>query len=114
MPRPRVKRSATLSLVNALAASSHFYTPYVHNSPQPVIPNPGLTAFPQMFPSEDAPRYIPGGIALSVFCIGVASIAIVIKFALRHQNRKMQRLDDEGAAYTGSLEAIPKGYRFTL
>lgn len=67
-----------------------------------------------MFPSSSAPRYIPGGIALAVFSIGVASMALIIKATLWHQNRKMMGLDEAGEPYVGSLEAIPKGYRFTL
>ncbi|KAI5480783.1 Allantoate permease [Pseudohyphozyma bogoriensis] len=93
VPRPRMKRSVALSLVNALAAVSHFWTPY-------------------MFPSADGPRYLAGGAALSVFCVGVSVIAMVIKFALRQQNRKLEMLDREGKEYTGSLANIPRGYRF--
>jgi hypothetical protein len=85
-----------LFVVNAMANASHFFTPY-------------------MFPSTDGPRYIPGGAALAGFCIAVASCAIVIKFALRRENAKMEKFDEqEQFPYPGSLAGIPKGYRFGL
>lgn len=93
-----------------------------------------------MFPSGDGPRYVPGGIALAVFCGAVCmsasrypsssippaaltwpvptpppapAAATTIKFALRRENKKMDRMDAEGVTYAKSLEGIPKGYRFT-
>lgn len=65
-----------------------------------------------MFPSSDAPKYKAGGIALAVFCFATCGTALTIKFTLMHQNRKMDRLDAAGETYSGSLEGIPKGYRF--
>lgn len=65
-----------------------------------------------MFPSSDGPRYLPGGIALAVFCFATCGTALTIKYTLKHQNRKMERLDAKGETYSGSLEGIPKGYRF--
>ena len=93
IPRPRIKRAAALSLVNGLANASHFFSPY-------------------FFPESDAPKYIPGGSALAAFSFMVAVCAITIKYVLKGQNRKMDRLDAEDKAYTGSLEGVPKGYRF--
>lgn len=89
IPRPKVKRAAALSLVNGLANASHFFSPY-------------------FFTINDR----NGGIALAVFSILVSCTAITIKFTLKHQNRKMDRLDQENKPYTGSLEGVPKGYRF--
>jgi hypothetical protein len=65
-----------------------------------------------MFPDADSPRYTPGGIALAVFCLSTAGAAITIRFALKRENRKLEAMDRDGTAYTGSLAAIPKGYRF--
>lgn len=65
-----------------------------------------------MFPSADGPRFLPGGIALAIFCIAVAACAITIRFVLRGQNRKMDLLDEQDAPYTGGLEGLPRGYRF--
>ncbi|KAJ9094094.1 hypothetical protein QFC21_006195 [Naganishia friedmannii] len=91
IPRPKVKRAAALSLVNGLANASHFFSPY-------------------FFSGANSDRN--GGIALAVFSILVSCTAITIKFTLQAQNRKMERLDEEDKPYTGSLEGIPKGYRF--
>ncbi|KAI5480780.1 mfs transporter [Pseudohyphozyma bogoriensis] len=93
VPRPRIKRSAALSLVNSLANASHFWTPY-------------------MFPGTDAPKYVGGGAALAAFCLVVSSLALTIKFTLRRQNQKLEKFDREGLAYPGALATIPKGYRF--
>jgi hypothetical protein len=94
VPRPRIKRSAALSLVNGLGNASHFFTPY-------------------MFPSTDAPRYRSGGIALAVFCLGTVCTALTIKFVLKRSNRKMREMDEREEEYTGALEGIPKGYVFS-
>lgn len=53
-----------------------------------------------------------GGILLAVFSILVSCTAITIKYTLKNQNKKMDRLDAEEKPYTGSLEGVPKGYRF--
>lgn len=74
-------------------AVTHFYTPY-------------------FFISTEAPRYETGAILLAVFSGLVCVTAVVIRFALKHQNRKLDRLDAAKEPYTGSLEGIPKGYRF--
>lgn len=98
-----------------------------------------------MFPSSDGPRYVPGGIALAIFCLLVCmsasshsffclsfwkviqlrvksviffsvhapTAATTIKFTLRWQNKKMDQLDAQGKPYTGAIEGVPKGYRFT-
>lgn len=93
IPRPRIKRAAALSLVNGLANASHFFSPY-------------------FFLDSDAPRYINGGSTIAAFSFAVACGAISIKFVLKWQNRVMDRLDEEDKPYEGSLEGIPKGYRF--
>ncbi|ORY88487.1 major facilitator superfamily domain-containing protein [Leucosporidium creatinivorum] len=93
VPRPRAKRSGAFFLVNALASASHFFTPY-------------------MFPSADGPRFLPGGIALAVFCIATASVAITLRFVLRRQNKRLDLLDEQEAPYYGGLEGLPRGYRF--
>ncbi|KAJ9111496.1 hypothetical protein QFC22_006523 [Naganishia vaughanmartiniae] len=92
IPRPKVKRAAALSLVNGLANASHFFSPY--------------------FFSDKVHADRNGGIALAVFSILVSCTAMTIKFTLQAQNRKMDRLDEQDKPYTGSLEGIPKGYRF--
>jgi hypothetical protein len=65
-----------------------------------------------MFPSTDAPRYRGGGIALAVFCVATAGAALTIKTVLKRENEKMRKLDEDEQPYTGSLEGVPKGYRF--
>ncbi|WVR06119.1 hypothetical protein IAU60_003149 [Kwoniella sp. DSM 27419] len=93
IPRPRIKRSAALSLINGLGNASHFFTPY-------------------MFPSSDSPRYRSGGIALAVFCVATVCTALTIKYTLIRQNKKMREMDEADETYTGSLEGIPRGYVF--
>jgi hypothetical protein len=53
-----------------------------------------------------------GGILLAIFSIAVSCTAITIKYTLKWQNRVMEKLDTEEKPYTGSLEGVPKGYRF--
>jgi hypothetical protein len=96
IPRPKVKRAAALSLVNGLANASHFWSPYFFVSAS----------------GSQSQADRNGGIALAVFSILVSCTAITIKYTLQAQNRKLDRLDEEDKPYTGSLEGIPKGYRF--
>ncbi|KAG7531750.1 hypothetical protein FFLO_04119 [Filobasidium floriforme] len=93
IPRPRIKRAAALSLVNGLA-------------------NARMPLSPYFFLDSDAPKYINGGSTIAAFSFAVAAGAISIKFVLKWQNRVLDRLDEEDKPYEGSLEGIPKGYRF--
>jgi hypothetical protein len=67
---------------------------------------------PYFFLDSDAPKYINGGSTIAAFSFAVAAGAISIKFVLKWQNRVLDRLDEEDKPYEGSLEGIPKGYRF--
>jgi len=93
IPRPKVKRAAAIAIINGSANIGNLFTSYV-------------------FRDQDAPRYVPGGIALTMFCLGTCMCATALKFILKRENRKMDRCDAQDEPYTGSLEAIPKGYRY--
>jgi MFS family permease len=93
IPRPRVKRAAAIAIINGSANIGNLFTSYI-------------------FRDKDAPRYVPGGIALTMFCVGICCTALTLKLILKAQNRKMERLDAAGEPYTGSLAPIPKGYKF--
>lgn len=49
----------------------------------------------------------------SFFSVHAPTAATTIKFTLRWQNKKMDQLDAQGKPYTGAIEGVPKGYRFT-
>ena len=69
VPRTRTKRAVTYALVNMLGNVSNIYGSY-------------------FFPSQDAPQYVPGGIALSSFAFGGVVFAIILGLYLRHLNKK--------------------------
>lgn len=93
IPRPKVKRAAAIAIINGSANIGNLFSSYI-------------------FRDSDAPRYVPGGVALTAFCLGTCMTATALKFILKRENRKMALMDERDEPYTGSLEAIPKGYKF--
>lgn len=82
-------------MVNSLGNATHLYTSY-------------------LYPNSDKPRYITAGITLSIFCGLCAVVAIILRFWLRWENRK---LDKEEGFTTSDVEVLggrQKGFRYLL
>jgi MFS transporter, ACS family, DAL5 transporter family protein len=75
IPRTRTKRAITYALVNMLGNLSNIYGAY-------------------FFPSNDAPQYVSGGIALSAFALCGALGAAALGLYLRHLNKKAAKEED--------------------
>ncbi|CZR52322.1 probable permease of the major facilitator superfamily [Phialocephala subalpina] len=75
IPRTRTKRAITYALVNMLGNLSNIYGSY-------------------FFPSNTAPQYVAGGIALSSFAFGGICFAAVLGLYLRRENRKAAEAED--------------------
>ncbi|KAG4436142.1 hypothetical protein IFR05_008385 [Cadophora sp. M221] len=95
IPRPKSKRAAALAMVNSLANCTHLFTSY-------------------LYPNSAKPRYITAGITLSLFCGLCAATAMVLRFWLRWENRRMDKAE---AVRTGDEEVVggrEKGFRYLL
>ncbi|OMP87165.1 putative transporter [Diplodia seriata] len=94
IPRPRSKRAAALAMVNIMGNSTHLFTSY-------------------LYPDSDKPRYARAGITLALFCGlgGVSSIAL--RYWLRHENKKLDRLEGT-VGEDAENGARRKGFRYVL
>ncbi|EME45769.1 hypothetical protein DOTSEDRAFT_129161 [Dothistroma septosporum NZE10] len=75
-PRPLVKRSACVAIANMIGNTASAYGSY-------------------MYPSSAAPQYVPGGSANAVICLGVAALALGLRWAHQRENGKLERAEDE-------------------
>lgn len=71
-PRPRAKRAAAISIVNMLANASSVYGAFV-------------------WPSKDAPRYIPGGTTVIAASVVACIFALLIRLSLARENRRLEK-----------------------
>ena len=89
------KRAAALAMVNSLANCTHLFTSY-------------------LYPNSAKPRYVTAGITLSLFCGLCAVTAMLLRFWLRYENRKMDKAE---AVRTGDEEVVggrETGFRYLL
>ncbi|KAI3323979.1 allantoate permease [Xylariaceae sp. AK1471] len=96
-PRPLVKRSACISVANMIGNSANIYGSY-------------------MYPASDGPRYLPGGAATAVVAFLVAVLALVARFVLKRENKKLAErevFESDGRAVDNG-EAVVVGFRYIL
>ncbi|EOD44167.1 putative allantoate permease protein [Neofusicoccum parvum UCRNP2] len=94
IPRPRSKRAAALAMVNIMGNSTHLFTSY-------------------LYPDSDKPRYARAGITLALFC-GLGGVsAIALRYWLRHENRKLDRLEGTVGDDAENPNAR-KGFRYII
>ena len=92
LPRPRAKRAAALAIVNFMAAGvAHFYTSY-------------------MFPDSQKPRYYAGGGVMSGACLVCGGVAILMKYYLAAQNRKLEAEEARGVVGHGQVAGSKAGH----
>lgn len=93
-PRPMVKRSAAIAICNMIGNASSIYGSY-------------------MYQSSDGPRYIPGGIAVSVILVVMVAMAYAIRLILIHENKKIEKAEAENIDISGTNpEARGVGFRY--
>ncbi|OQO03926.1 hypothetical protein B0A48_10568 [Cryoendolithus antarcticus] len=85
-PRPLVKRSASVAIANMIANCASIYGAY-------------------MYPASAGPRYIPAGVALAVVSLLIGALAIGLRFVHKHENKKLDRLEQDDAAGFGGVAA---------
>lgn len=92
LPRPASKRAAALAIINLMAAGvAHFYTSYA-------------------FPDTQKPRYYGGGGMMSAACLICSGMALIIKYYLKTQNRKMEREEVEEGRVGGGIKGSKAGH----
>lgn len=87
-PRPLAKRAVVVAATGMFGNLSSIYGSY-------------------MYPATDGPMYVPAGVGLACVCCFCGGMAILIRFILRRENKKMERGD-----YTGSRAGLPEGFRY--
>jgi hypothetical protein len=97
-PRPLVKRSAALALINLTGNASSIYGSY-------------------MWPSSTGPRYIPGGSATAAILLIVAGLALTIRLLHARINKELEEAEssqDVRPAEMDKPDSPPAGFRYIL
>ncbi|RDL40764.1 uncharacterized protein BP5553_00743 [Venustampulla echinocandica] len=97
-PRPLVKRSGAIAVINLVGNSASIYGSY-------------------MWPSSTGPRYVPGGSATAGVSLLVILVALAIRIVHVKINKRLE--EDEGwegvpEAQTTSTETRPVGFRYMI
>ena len=87
-PRPLAKRAVVVAATGMFGNLSSIYGSY-------------------MYPASDGPKYVPAGVGLACVCLFCAAMAIVIRFVLGNENKKLER----GEVGT-SMQGLPEDFRF--
>jgi hypothetical protein len=69
-----------------------------------------------MYPSSEAPRYIPGGSANAAICLVVALVALLLRFVHIHENKQLERAEmvlQEDSGF-GGPDGRSIGFRYVV
>jgi len=89
-PRPLVKRSSAIAIGNCVANAASIYGSY-------------------MYPSADAPRYIPGSGANAAICLTIGGLALTLRWVHKWENGKIERAEREVFAAEGGVGVDAEG-----
>ncbi|KAJ5286992.1 hypothetical protein N7478_002678 [Penicillium angulare] len=80
--RPLVKRSVVVAMCGMFGNAASIYGSY-------------------LYPDSQGPRYVPAGVALACVCVACGGLALIIRFVLQRENKKLDRENgpDDGARY---------------
>ncbi|KAG8411880.1 hypothetical protein J3458_015175 [Metarhizium acridum] len=92
-PRPLVKRSAAIAIVNMIGNTASIYGSY-------------------MYDKNQGPQYIPGGSSNAVISFSVGVLALILRHLHKWENRKLEKAEDEAAANGTSTGRGPVGFRY--
>lgn len=79
-PRPLVKRSVVVAFCGMFGNAASIYGSY-------------------LYPDSQAPQYVPAGIALACVCGACGVLALIIRFVLRHENKKLEQENGPGEGF---------------
>jgi len=90
------KRSAVIAIVNMLGNVSSTYGSF-------------------LYPSIEGPRYVKGGAVMAAICFACASMALLTRFVLKRENKKLDKLEqqDQDVETTAGVAKI-NGFRYIL
>lgn len=91
--RPMVKRSSAIAICNAIGNCASIYGTY-------------------MYPISDHPRYLPGSAGNAGVCLAVAALALTLRFVHKWENKKLERVEQEGTAATEGEDRRGFGFRY--
>jgi predicted MFS family arabinose efflux permease len=97
-PRPMVKRSASIAICNMIGNAANIYGSF-------------------MYPASDGPRFIPGGSANACICLAVALMALVIRYIHIKENKKLEKLENEGVGavpVANRIDVRATGFRYVI
>ncbi|KAL1746783.1 major facilitator superfamily domain-containing protein [Schizophyllum fasciatum] len=98
-PRPFAKRSAVIALVNMLGNIASTYGSF-------------------LYPASEGPRYVKGGAVMAAIAVACASTALLIRFVLAHENKKLERSERQGGPIGPETNVAGvshvNGFRFLL
>ena len=92
-PRPLVKRSSAIAIGNCGANAASIYGSY-------------------MYPSTDAPRYIPGSGANAAICLTIGGLALTLRWVHKWENGKIERKEREMLAAGEEGGEAVVGFRY--
>lgn len=92
-PRPLVKRSAAIAIVNMIGNTASIYGSY-------------------MYDKKQGPQYIPGGSANAVISLLVGVLALVLRYVHKRENKKLAEAEEEDADNVTTAERGPVGFRY--
>ncbi|KAK9437212.1 MFS transporter prlL [Metarhizium brunneum] len=92
-PRPLVKRSAAIAIVNMIGNTASIYGSYMYNKDQ-------------------GPQYIPGGSSNAAISFLVGVLALILRYLHKWENRKLERAENEAAANGTLTGRGPEGFRY--
>ena len=95
-PRPLVKRSAAIAIVNMIGNTSSIYGSY-------------------MYDNRTAPQYLPGGVSNAVISFLTGLLALGLRYLHQWENRKLEReeAENESQGVQDAREGRPpRGFRY--
>lgn len=92
-PRPLVKRSAAIAIVNMIGNTASIYGSYMYNKDQ-------------------GPQYVPGGSSNAAISFLVGVLALILRYLHKWENRKLERAENEAAANGTLTGRGPEGFRY--
>jgi hypothetical protein len=91
--RPMVKRSSAIAICNAIGNCASIYGTY-------------------FYPSSHEPQYMQGSAANAGVCLVIALLALVLRFVHKWENKKLERVEQEGTTAAAGEDRRAFGFRY--
>ena len=91
--RPMVKRSSAIAICNAIGNCASIYGTY-------------------FYPKAHEPQYMQGSAANAGVCLVIALLALVLRFVHQWENKKLEKIEQEGTAAVAGEDRRAFGFRY--